>query len=292
MKLISIALAVLIVNAAKAQTHDWWAANVGWDGVSHWSRYIITQPAYLGPNALPIPRVGNGRIDSSVSIGVTGNFHFSKGDQTQNLTVYANYCLVKDVISFDLSWIPYERFKMSHAIKERRHIFHHFYYDDHATGDIHLNTNIRLLKKWSKTIDLALRVGYRFPTASGLGTARYTDGPGYYFDISFGKPLGNTMLKWIGMAGFYAWQLIDISHRQNDAFLFGTGLELNGRAMKVQLYTAGYLGYMENGGDKPIVLRTSIEKKLKRTSVLFNLQQGLHDYKFSSVEVGLKYTVR
>jgi hypothetical protein len=226
MRVLSLTILSCLAFNSNAQTFDWWAQTVNWDGVSHWSRYIITQPGYLGPNALPVPRISNGNIDSSFSISATGNLHFSKGDNTQNLTVYANYCLIKDVISLDAAWVPYEHFTMSHEIKTKRHVFSHFYYDRQASGDIHLNTNIQLLNKWRKHIQLALRIGYRFPTGGGLGMARYSDGPGYYFDISYGKPFRNSSLKWIGMAGFYSWQIISDRHRQNDAFLFGNGLAI------------------------------------------------------------------
>jgi len=267
-----------------SQTFDWWARVVHWDGVSEWPKYMITEPGYQGPNSLPVPRIGNGSIDSIASAAISGNLHFSKGDNTQNITVYANYCLVKNVISFDASWIPYEHFTMSHAMKEERHVFSHFYYDRQATGDILLNTNIQLLNSWRKFIQLALRVGYRFPTGTGLGTARYTDGPGYYFDLSFGKPVAASALKWIGMLGFYSWQLIDYGRRQNDAFLFGTGVEWSRPTIKLQSYVAGYLGYL-NMRDKPIVFRLSLDKRIKRIGIIAGFQQGIHDFKYSSVEV-------
>jgi hypothetical protein len=288
MRRIVVIIFTLSVANSYGQTFDWWAQLVHWDGVSEWPKYMITQPAYMGPNALPVPRIGNGSIDSSFSIAATGSLHFSKGDNTQNLTIYANYCLVKNVISFDASWIPYEHFTMSHAIKEQRHVFSHFYYDQHATGDIELNTTIQLLNRWRKDIQLALRIGYRFPTGTGLGVARYTDGPGYHFDLSFGKPL-NTSLKWIGMLGFYSWQLINVGRRQDDAFLFGTGAEWNTKTVRLQTYISGYLGYQLNSGDKPVVFRTTAEKKIKRTSLLLGFQQGLHDFRYSSVEMGVKF---
>ena len=286
-KLSYMVILCFFVSKTDAQTFDWWAQLVHWDGVSEWPKYMITQPGYLGPNALPVPRIGNGSIDSSFSAGMTGSFHFSKGDNTQNISLYANYCLVKNVISFDATWVPYEHFTMSHAIKEKRHVFSHFYYDRHATGDVHLNTNIQLLNKWRKYIHLALSIGYRFPTGGGLGTARYTDGPGYYFDLSFGKPFSSSSFKWIGMLGFYSWQLITYGRRQNDAFLFGTGGEWNTKTLKLQTYVAGYLGYL-NIGDKPIVFRASLEKRIKRTSLLLGFQRGLHDFKYSSGEAGMK----
>ena len=280
-----------IVSGGDAQTFDWWAQLVHWDGVSEWPKYMITEPGYFGPNALPVPRIGNGSIDSSFSFGTTASLHYSKGDNTQNITLYANYCLVKNVISFDASWIPYEHFTMSHAIKERRHVFSHFYYDRHVRGDMQLNTNIQLLNKWRKSIQLALRIAYRFPTGNGLGMARYTDGPGYDFDLSFAKPFHSSSFKWIGMLGFYSWQLINYGRRQNDAFLFGTGGEWNTKTVKFQTYVAGYLGYL-NIGDKPIVFRASVEKKIKRTSLLLGFQQGLHDFKYSSGELGMKYSMK
>jgi hypothetical protein len=291
MRRIVVIIFTLSVANSYGQTFDWWAQLVHWDGVSEWPKYMITQPAYMGPNALPVPRIGNGSIDSNFSISATGSLHFSKGDNTQNLTIYANYCLVKNVISFDASWIPYEHFTMSHAIKEQRHVFSHFYYDQHATGDIELNTTIQLLNRWRKNIQLALRIGYRFPTGTGLGVARYTDGPGYHFDLSFGKSI-NTSLKWIGMLGFYSWQLINVGRRQDDAFLFGTGAEWNTKTVRLQTYISGYLGYQLNSGDKPVVFRATVEKKIKRTSLLLGFQQGLHDFKYSSIEVGAKYRLQ
>lgn len=289
MRTILIAILSCFIFKTKAQTFGWWAQTVDWDGVSHWSRYMITQPGYMGPNAVPVPRIGNGSLDSNLSLGVTGSLHFSKGDNTQNFTFYANYCLVKDVIAFDISWIPYEHFKMSHEMKGRRHVFSHFYYDEDAAGDIQLNTNIQLLKKHLNKIQLALRIGYRFPAGTGFGMARYTDGSGYHFDLSFGKPFKNSSLKWIGMAGFYTWQIMSDKHRQNDAFLFGTGAELNSKTVRMQTYFAGYFGYLYNSGDKPIVFRTTFEKKIKRSSIVASFQQGLQDFKYTSVEMGMKY---
>jgi hypothetical protein len=287
MRILYIMILCCFVFSSRAQTFDWWANNVHWDGVSHWSHYIITQPGYLGPNALPVPRVGNGSIDSSFSVAATGNFHFSKGDKTENPALYANYCLVKDVIAFDVSWIPYEYFNMSHEIKTKRHVFSHWYYHHEAVGNVELNTTIQLLNKWRKYIHLAFRFGYLFPTASGLGMARYTDAPAYHFDVSFGKPL-SPALTWTGMLGFYSWQIISDSHRQNDAFLFGTGAEWNSKTWKLQANVAGYIGYLKNG-DKPVVFRTALEKKIKKSSLLFGYQQGLKDFEYSSVELGMKY---
>ena len=106
-----------------------------------------------------------GVLTAAFSVSATGSFHFSKGDKTQNPGLYANYCLVKQVIAFDLSWVPYEYFTMSHEIKSKRHVFSHWYYHHEASGNVQLNTTIQLLNKWRKDIHLALRLGYIFPSA-------------------------------------------------------------------------------------------------------------------------------
>lgn len=278
--------------AGYTQTVDHWAQVVNWDGVSHWSRYMITQPGYQGPNSLPVPRIGNGNSDSSFALGVTGNLHFSSGDNTQNITIYANYPLVKDLVSIDLTWVPYEHYIMSQGIKDKRHVFTQFYNSHLTTGDIHLNTTFQLLNKWRKSIHLAFRVGYRFPSGSGFGAARYTDGPGYHFDLSWGKKLGQSALKWIGMLGFYVWQIESDDFNQNDAFLFGTGFEWNKNFLKIQTTFAGYAGFLQNTGDGPMVMRANMEKRIGRTILLLGFQQGLHDFDYSSIEIGAKYNFR
>jgi hypothetical protein len=252
---------------------------------------MITQPAYQGPNAIPVPMIGNGTIDSITHIGLTGNLHFSGGDNTQNLRLHANYCLVKDKIAFDISWIPVEHYILSDAIKIKRHVFSKYYYDKTTSGDVYLNTNIQLLNKWRKYIQLALRIGYRFPSGGGFGSARYIDGPGYYFDISYAKPLNNKSLKWIGMLGFYVWQIESDMYNQNDAFLFGSGLEWKTRKITFQTSLCGYLGWMYRGGDKPVVVRSHFEKRYKRMDLIIGFQQGLHDFKYSSLEFGVQYKI-
>lgn len=292
MRICIILVFFFLSQGVRAQTLAQWAQLVHWDGVSHWSRYILTQPAFQGPNALPVPRMGNGTIDSSFSISATGNFHFSKGDNTQNYAVYANYCLVKDLISFDIFWVPFEYYQLSHAMKEERHIYPQFYYDKKGEGELHLNTNFQILKRWKKYISLALRIGYRFPTGSGFGAARDIDAPGYYFDISFGKPINHSALKWTGMLGFYSWHIESDKNNQDDAILFGTGLEWNKNNWRVQSNVAGYIGYLEKSGDKPVVFRFNLEKTIKSFGLLLGFQQGLHDFDYSSGEVGVKYLIR
>ena len=278
---------------APGQSYTWWENTVNWDGVTPWERYITFTPGFLGPNALPVPHITNGSIDSVNSIGISGNIYFSKEDHTQNISLYANYCLVKNKISFDVFWVPVEHFTMSHRLKGERHVFSDFYYQHYALGDVHLNTNIQLYNNEAKKMRSALRIGYRF-ASSEIGAARFTDAPGYYFDISFAKAFhAMPALKWIMMAGGYFWQADNIMrHRQDDAFLFGSGLEWSKKNIRIQTCVTGYLGWYYRLRDKPILFRAGIDKTMKKNTWFFQFQQGLHNFNYSSTEMGMKFHLK
>ena len=292
MRLFFTILSCCFYFIASSQTQTEWAQVVNWDGVSHWSKYIKVRAAWMGPNALAIPAIANGSVDSTRSATITTQLHFSPGDKTQSIVLYGNYCLVKDLVSFDISYIPVEFYTMSDEMKKERHVYYKYYNDKKARGDVLLATTIQLFNKWRKNIHLALRVGYRMPSSSGFGAARFIDGMGYHIDISMAKPFKTIPLKVLAMAGFYCWQIEQEDFRQNDAFLFGTGMEWYPESWRFQTYIAGYLGYIENSGDKPVVFRASAEKRLGRSSLLLKFQQGLHDLKYSTVEFGGKYYFR
>jgi hypothetical protein len=284
-----ILLAIMGALSSTAQSYTWWENTVHWDGVTPWERYVTFTPGFLGPNALPVPRITNGSIDSINAIGIGVQSYFSNDDHTQNPTVYVNYCLVKNKVSFDLYWVPIEHFTMSYALKTERHVFTLHYYDRYGKGDVHLNTNIQVLNKPAKHLQMALRIGYRFPS-SEIGASRFTDAPGYYFDASMSKGFRkNRALKWIAMVGGYFWQAEIHRHPQDDAFLFGSGLEWNRNGWRLQTSVAGYLGYFYRLRDKPIVFRAGFDRSIKRKVLFFQFQQGLHNYNYSSVELGLKF---
>jgi hypothetical protein len=94
------------------------------------------------------------------------------------------------------------------------------------------------------------------------------------------------------MFGLFVWQIDMDKLRQNDAFLFGTGLEWNKKDWRIKTSVSGYLGYIYKSGDKPIVYRFKGEKKINRISLLLGFQQGLQDFKYSSAEIGLKYSFK
>lgn len=290
MRILIVVLLLFSCSLASTQTRQRWEEVVGWDGVSHWSRYMITLPAFQGPNSLPVPQPGNGRIDSNSYIGVSGAFHFMEGDHTQNLVINGHIAVVKDVVGVELTWVPWERYNMSTAIKEKRHVYYENFNDKKAAGDLMLNTNFRLFKKWAPVVDFIFQIGYRMPSGTDYGSARYSDGPGYHFAINMGKPLNKAKsLKLTAMAGFYVWQIESDFFKQDDAFLFGAGIEYRKKNFSLHTTIAGYLGYLEKQGDKPVVFRTRAEQQLKKMKLVLGFQQGLNDFEYSSFDAGLRF---
>jgi hypothetical protein len=275
----------LCACSANAQTFEWWRDNVQWDGTTHWWKYMTVSPKFFGPNALSVPSMNNGSADSTASLGVSGAFHFMKGDRTQNLVLYGNYTTPGNSISIDAQFIPHERFRLSHDLKTERKVYYQDYYRKSTTGDVVVNTVFQVFRKWRPRVQLAMRVGVRMPSGGGLGAARYADVPGYWIDAGAGIPIGKSNWKWNHMMGFLVWQTNEDHLRQNDAFLFGTGAEFNKNGLKMQLHGAGYIGYKDNG-DKPIVFRANIEKVKSRCAYFLRLQQGLNDFEYFSVETG------
>jgi len=133
-RLLFLAGTFFLTLESQAQTQEEWARTVNWDGVSHWSKYIITQARFMGPNALPVPYLTNGLTDSNHYIGTSASFHFMKGDRAQDLAVFGNYCLVKDKISVDISYEPVEYHQSSDTLQKQRHVYYLNFYDNHARG--------------------------------------------------------------------------------------------------------------------------------------------------------------
>ncbi len=279
---------VFQLTCSWSQGHDWWANNVQWDGVTHWSEYIISAPRYMGPNALPVPPINQGVINNDHSLSLEMASHFNPGDKTQNLGIRANYNLVTDLISFDIYWVPWEHFNVSHDTKTERNVFHTFYDETTANGDLYLNTHVRAWKKVSSSG--VLRLGYKFPTSTMQGAARYTNAPGYYLDLGTSWTLqesSNTSLRVFNMLGFYAWQTNLDEQFQNDAFLTGLGVEYRTRRW---IFTSGiraYFGYLV--GDKPILLQQDIAYQWNQWSVSLGLQHGIQHYPYTSIMINTTY---
>lgn len=266
-----------------------------WDGITHWSKYMKYSPKYFGPNALPIPEVKNGTIIHNVEISLAGEYHYNKLDPTTNLFARIEIPVVKKRINIEAYVVPLEFYNTDSTLRiERRTLNKQG--SGVAGGDIYVINNIQIVSDKIKIPDIALRLGLRTASGTNLSHARYTDAPGYFFDVSFGKKIikskiNDNYLKLYFSGGFYCWQTNRDDFRQNDAYMFSLGTDFFINRTLLSLQSASYQGYIGNG-DKPWVVRGSLKYKFNK-SLHFEscFEYGIHDYDYQSIRIGVLYQI-
>lgn len=93
------------------------------------------------------------------------------------------------------------------------------------------------------------------------------------------------------MGGIFVWQINQNAQNQNDAPLFGLGLNLEGKKWALSPVFRGYTGYLNNG-DRPLALRLNGQIDLSYKWQLFGgVQKGFGDLLYNSVELGSKIRI-
>ena len=279
---------LLIVTPVIAQdNYEWWNKKHNWDGVSSWSSYLIYSPAYFGPNALPVPEIRDGSIKKRINLETRSDMHLSRGDNTFDLFLKLDVPLFDGKVAIEAFGVPFEVYEMDTVTRDERAVRDRDA-EGTAVGDLYVSTKIQLLRDYKGWPDLMLGITLRTASGNSLGDARYTDAPGYYFDLSAGKSyeIGNTLfIRPFAMLGFYVYHTNREDWRQNDAFLYGLGLSAYSQQWKFSASWGGYKGYF-NDGDAPMVARANVLYKFKKLHLKLAFQQGLHDFKYSSVRIG------
>jgi hypothetical protein len=273
-----------------SQDFTWWNNKHHWDGVTNWDRYIIMSPAYMGPNALPVPEIKYGLIPKNSSFELSVEEHYLKGDNTQNLFTNLFYLISEGKLGLGINIVPFEFYKMdtiTRDIRKSRDLDGKGFTDG---GDLYVTTYIQIIKEKGKLPDLLLTLNLKTASGTNLGAARFTDTPGYFFDLSCGKSYTpsrffNSIRPYI-MAGFYSWQTNRDDYRQNDALLYGIGFNLELNKISLENMLGGYWGYINNG-DKPLVQRLIIRSTFESVfNYKIQLQQGYNDFLYTSIRVG------
>ncbi len=286
---LSIFISLCTCSAIHAQDYSWWNQIHNWDGHTSWSSYMIVSPAFMGPNALPVPEVNKGILpkDRSFEVGLDG--HFSPGDQTGNLFTELFFPLYSDRVGISVSYVPVEFYRTDTITRDLRRSRE---YDARGTslGDVYIKTFIHLVREQDRIPDIMLTVNLKTASGTGFDAARHTDAPGYYFDVSAGKKLltGDGALKYVrayAMAGFYVYQTNLVNYMQNDAFLYGTGFDLNFGELQMEHQLGGYIGYLGNG-DRPMVYRMNLTwNSGSGVDLKVRFQQGFFDFNYTSLRL-------
>ncbi|MEZ5197536.1 MAG: hypothetical protein R2764_14410 [Bacteroidales bacterium] len=302
---VGIVFLMFFSNQTFSQDDDasWWNSVQDWDGVTPWQSYIIYSPSYMGINALPVPFSQKGRIKDRYELEVKFESHFSPGDKTQNLFLSLYLPLVKDFIAFEFYGVPVENYKMTEeTVIERRG--RNRSGKGYAAGDLYFSSIIQIIKNRGFP-DLAFRMACKTASGSRLSDARYTDAPGYFFDLSVGKDyiLFETQeirIRPHATIGFNSWQMNLPNNRQNDAVMVGLGIDLHVKSFILSNSIDGYLGYFGNEKvivgnpndpvpfkDRPMVYRLDFTKGMKRADLALGYQAGLHDFSYQTINFSL-----
>ncbi len=282
-----------------------WAEMHNWDGITPWNDYIIYFPYYLGPNALTVPFSEKGLLKDQFEFEARYDYHWSSGDQTQNIFLNVYIPLLKNRIALEAYGVLYEHYKMDmETVYERR--TRNMSGEGHAFGDLYIGTVLQIIRD-RKFPDLALRISFRTASGDNLANARYTDAAGYFFDLSFGKDYlfedkFIQKIRYYGMIGFYVWQLNQTNNMQDDAVLFGLGIDIYAKTFILSNAIEGYSGYFGNkevtivkkdepimARDRPILYRCNITKTGKHIDLKLAYQLGIHDFTYQTISFSVIY---
>ena len=270
---------------------SWWNEKHNWDGKSHWFNYMTISPAYMGPNALPVPEFYGSEIPNQHEISLGTEVHYSTGDKTANLYCSYTLPLFTERASIHVDYRPVEIYRTDTITRDLR-ASRQFNPEGYSFGDFYISTHIQLLKDRNKWPDITIGIGIKTASGTNLEGARHTDTPGYWLELGMGKKFltGLTTLRAIAFYsrfGFYAYQVYSMNHRQDDTILYGAGIDLELGKLKICNQLTGFYGYLNNG-DRPLVYRMIFKPSVARKiSAYLLLQQGLNDFQYTSARLAM-----
>ena len=288
-------LSVQYLSGFSQNDYTWWDNKNNWIRGTHWHEYINISPGFMGPNALPVPTIQNGVLSKKSTFKFAVEKHSSKGDETENVYTELYLPLYSDKVGFSIYGVPAEHYKMDTLTRDIRSS-RDYDGEGYAFGDVYFSTYIQLLEEHAKLPDILLTVNVKTASGGGLDAARFTDAPAYFFDLSFGKTydLNGAIIQSIrphAMFGFFAWQTYEDNRRQNDAPVWGFGVDLHSKKLAFINSFGGYDGYLATG-DKSFVYRSTLKSKLESVvNYELRFQQGFYDFEYTSFRIGCSLNI-
>ena len=272
----------------------------------------LISPYYFGPNAFRVPEMLDGRVQGKLRVELAGEyFNGNRGDHTADAVLKVNVPLWTDRANLSL-WMPVmEWYRNSDENMTVCRIDPARFNDarkGHLSGDVYVSADMHLVregvwrgKRKPAVPDWVLRAALRTASGGEFYHARYYDGPGYFFDTSVAKSLSvghNTRwghrLRLALSTGFLCWQTDN--GRQNDAVQWGILAKWENSHFSLSASLAGYSGWehnASNGGkmahDRPVVVRTNFNYRVKRFDIVAAYEYGLRDYPYQMGRLGLAY---
>jgi hypothetical protein len=283
-RLLLLFLLAFPLLAISGEDWMWWNIKHGWQiGMPGWRMMIHITPGYLGPNALPVPEIKKGIVVPGNNLEFGMDMHFRTGDPTQNISGKYYRSFADNKIAIEVWGVMLEHYAMSDTVRDER-IARDKDGKGIAVGDLYFATMIQLVKD-RKFPDMMLRMAGRTASGGHLDAARYSDSPGYFFDLSLSKSYpaagGRMTFRPYATLGFYSWQTNDELNLQNDALLYGAGAECKWANWTLSNTLGGYSGY-KHERDRPMVYTLDLVHKLKRNAVRFQYLCGIRDWTYQT----------
>jgi len=281
---LSVCLTLLVLTCFSQEDQwQWWNEAHNWKpGMPGWRNWIILSPGYLGPNALPVPELKKGFIPVTGEVEVSLSRHFHPEDPTQDLSGKFFYPIFNGIVAVEAYGVILENYYYTEELRDER-----FSRDKDGMGiipgDFYFSTLIQLCKdrRFPNTV---LRLACK--TASGDAfAARFTDTPGYFFDFSSSRDFElsrHSNLRTFGTLGFYSWQTYNEATPQNDALLYGAGVDYLHSGWQISGQLSGYSGYLKIH-DRPCLLTFEGRYDWMATAVRLQFLYGLHDWNYQTL---------
>ena len=288
-KIILLILCIAPLLSISGEDYTWWNKLHGWEtGMPGWRSFLHISPGYMGPNALPVPEVKKGIVTAGNNVEFGLDFHFMKGDPTQDIFAKYYRSFAENKVAIELYGVIVEHYAMSAYIRDERNA-RDFDGKGFTNGDLYFSTLIQVIKG-KKFPDTMFRMACRTASGNQLDGARYTDAPGYFFDLSFSKEYEgrNEKMSFLPFAsvGFHSWQINDEINMQNDTYMYGVGGEFKWSRWTVSNSLSGYSGYKKIH-DKPMVYTIDLNHSYKNQTIRLQYLYGLRDWNYRTIKLSL-----
>jgi len=219
-------------------------------------------------------------------------YYFNPGDQTHDFLTHFVIPVGNRRVGLEFKYVPVEYFRMDSIVSRERRTLSGKAAEGYSLGDIYFGTMVQLIKDQGYIPDVMISLACRTASGTSRDYARYTDMPGYYFDVSIGDSYGRAAgffrsVRWYGEVGFYVYQTFLDNYPQNDALLYGIGFDLDFSLFYLNQSIRGYNGYMYNG-DHPLVYRADFGFKFGSAALVVGYEKGIRDFPFESIRAGFQ----
>lgn len=268
---------------------DWWIELHNWEEGTDWTEKMTYTTSFFGPNAFPVPEMQNLKLADKHSAEVSADIFWGYGDRTQSVSTKFSYVFIPGRLVVSGWGVLFEHYKTTTEVRDSRASIIEDAEENLFIGDFYISTLISLIKEKKYFPGLNLDLVLKTSSSSSPKGVRFFDTPGYYFNLTAGKSKifydsFVDELRIYGNIGFLSYQTN--RYYQNDAPLYGVGLDAVSGNFTLQNTMAGYSGWLKKG-DRPMVYRVKLTYKTGGLGFFTQYQYSLRDYPFKRLQTGL-----